>query len=143
MNDPLLTRELVLRLETCEADYNEAKLRALEGDDGNVRGVEHAQLGGTRLFSIRSRRQNPSYNRAMCFSKEDLLQHQSTRWPRFLVIDAEGARQPCSGPAPTLQHSQDVTCWSARLSQAVPARGTWCGRGSGSRIPRSCSATFE
>jgi GNAT superfamily N-acetyltransferase len=66
-----VTRDLTLRLEAAEAAYCEAKLRALEADGGNARGVEIARLGGSVLLSIQSARYNPSYNRAMCFSQGD------------------------------------------------------------------------
>lgn len=71
MSIPLVSPDLVLRLETAEAAYNEAKLRALMADDGNSRRIEIARLGGTVLLSIQSRRQNPSFNRVMCFSRQD------------------------------------------------------------------------
>jgi GNAT superfamily N-acetyltransferase len=69
--DLLITRDLVFRLEAAEAAYHEAKLRALEADDGNSRGVEIARLGRSLLLSIQRMRHNPSLNRAMGFSTED------------------------------------------------------------------------
>ena len=71
MDVPIVTQELARRLEAAEAEYHEAKLTALRADDGNSRGVEIARLGRSVLLSIQSRRQNPSYNRAMCFSTDD------------------------------------------------------------------------
>jgi GNAT superfamily N-acetyltransferase len=71
MTFPLVTRDLVFGLETAEAAYHEAKLHALGADDGNSRGVEIVRFGGSVLLSIQSRRHNPSFNRAMCFSTED------------------------------------------------------------------------
>ena len=72
MAHPLVTKELVLRLEAAEAGYNTAKLRALQAADDNARGVEIAHLGGTVLHAVQSRRNNPSVNRAACFRTEDL-----------------------------------------------------------------------
>ena len=71
MNVPMVTRELVFRLEGAEAAYHEAKLCALSADGDSSRGVEIARLGGCRLLSIHDWGHNPSYNRAMCFAKED------------------------------------------------------------------------
>ena len=42
MAHPLVTKELVLRLEADEAGYNTAKLRALQAADDNARGFEIA-----------------------------------------------------------------------------------------------------
>jgi GNAT superfamily N-acetyltransferase len=83
MNGPIVTRELVFRIEAAEAAYHEAKLRALGADDGNSRGVEIARLGGCVLLSIHSGRHNPSYNRAMCSAKEDEAHlDEIVRWLR-------------------------------------------------------------
>jgi len=83
MNVPMVTRELVFRLEGAEAAYHEAKLRALRADGDNSRGVEIARLGGCVLLSIHGRRHNPSYNRAMCFAKEDEAHlEEIVRWLR-------------------------------------------------------------
>ena len=71
MNVPVVTREFVFRLEGAEAAYHEAKLCALSADGDSSRGVEIARLGGCRLLSIHDWGHNPSYNRAMCFAKED------------------------------------------------------------------------
>jgi GNAT superfamily N-acetyltransferase len=71
VNVPIVTQEVAWRLEAAEAEYHVAKLRALEADDGNSRGIEIERLGRSILLSIQSRRQNPSYNRAMCFSNGD------------------------------------------------------------------------
>jgi len=70
-NTPLVTRDLALRLEAAEAAYGESKLRALQADDGNSRGVEIACFGRAIVLSIQSRRHNPSNNRVLCFSSED------------------------------------------------------------------------
>lgn len=70
--EPVVTRELVQRLEAAEAAYTLSKLRALRDDEGNARGVELAQVGGTALLSIQSQRNNPSVNRAMGFETADL-----------------------------------------------------------------------
>jgi hypothetical protein len=83
MSVPMVTRELVLRLESAEAAYHEAKLRALGAEGDNSRGVESARLGGCVLLSIHGRRHNPSYNRAMCFAKEDEAHlEEIMRWLR-------------------------------------------------------------
>jgi len=83
MNLPLVTRELVHRLEAAEAAYHEAKLRALAADNENARGVEIARLGGCVLLSIHSVRHNPSYNRAMCFAAKDAAHlDEVVRWLR-------------------------------------------------------------
>ena len=72
LRESVVTRELVQRLEAAEAGYTLAKQRALRADEGNARGVELAQVGGTSLLSIQSQRNNPSVNRAMGFAREDL-----------------------------------------------------------------------
>jgi ribosomal protein S18 acetylase RimI-like enzyme len=83
MSLPLVTRDLVLRLEGAEAAYHEAKLRALAAHDENARGVDIARLGGVVLLSIQSLRHNPSYNRAMCFaSKDEAHLEDVVRWLR-------------------------------------------------------------
>ena len=71
MDASFVTVDLAFRLEAAEAAYCQAKLEALRAVDDNARGVEIACFGRTVLLSIRSRRRNPSYNRAIGFSGED------------------------------------------------------------------------
>ena len=72
MAHPLVTADLVTRLEAAEIAYTEAKLRASRDDDGNSRGAEIARAGHSVLLSIQSRRNNPSVNRAMGFTAQAL-----------------------------------------------------------------------
>jgi GNAT superfamily N-acetyltransferase len=81
---PLITQEWVLRLEAAEAAYTTAKLEALAAAEGNARGVEIAHVGGSILLSIASRSSNPSVNRAMGLSSEDVTHlDQMLDWLRL------------------------------------------------------------
>ena len=72
METSAVTTDLAFHFETAEADYYEAKLRALAEDDRNSRGVEINRIGRAIVFSIQSRRQNPSVNRVMRFTSSDI-----------------------------------------------------------------------
>ena len=69
---PVVTKDLAFHFETAEAEYYEAKLRALAENESNSRGVEISRTGRAILFSIQSRRNNPSVNRVMRFTSADL-----------------------------------------------------------------------
>jgi GNAT superfamily N-acetyltransferase len=66
-----ITIDLARRLESAEAAFNLARLRALSSQCDNAAGVEIAHFGRAVCMWVRGRANNPSYNRVLGFSEED------------------------------------------------------------------------
>jgi ribosomal protein S18 acetylase RimI-like enzyme len=66
-----MSRELALRLDAAEAEFNVAKFTALKGEGDNHRGVEIKRFGPVVVTAVRGLARNPSYNRVFCFTDDE------------------------------------------------------------------------
>lgn len=66
-----MTRELALRLDAAEAEFNLAKFTALKDEGGNHRAVEIRRFGQVITTVVGYLAHNPSYNRVFCFTEEE------------------------------------------------------------------------
>lgn len=69
-----MTRELALRLDAAEAEFNVAKFTALKDEGGNHRGVEFKHFGQVIATVVSDLAHNPSYNRVFCFTDDETAQ---------------------------------------------------------------------
>lgn len=67
-----MCRELALRLDSAEAEFNVAKFSALRDEGENYRGVEIKHFGSVIVTAVSHLARNPSYNRVFCFTEGDM-----------------------------------------------------------------------
>lgn len=68
-----MTRELSLRLDAAEAEFNVAKFTALKDEGENHRGVEIEHFGQVMVTVVNHLAHNPSYNRVFGFTDDEIV----------------------------------------------------------------------